>query len=495
MYNVMIVDDEEPVLDSFEHMLRSGDHQFQLCGKARSGQEAVAMAAVSHPDLIFMDIGMPGISGLDAIAAIQRQYPEMLFVISTAYERFDIAKQAIPLGVVSYLVKPISKRTFFETLEKSQQLLEERSRSIQSQVDQLKHAAEVKQWEQKSFLSALTLRKLREQDWEQFRRMLSLSGESAEICFLYLAEQRETIYEKLISRLSYKYQVLSAAYLGSLLIFIPCAEHTGRIEHRIRHIIEHQCEYRGSYSLGCSFAECYQHYYNAFREAYGQNLVSGPAVLQKHLSPAFERLRSSIRMMEDWQSISVVLNEVSSLLLSAATFEESKMRLISLVTLLLDDLQRTCPAELSLLSSYDHVQEIMSIEDTRGWETWISQTVRFISERSREYRMQNRPVPLRKALSWIDREYARAVQLSDVAEACGISPAYLSRLFSEHMHTSFVDYLTSVRLKHAQLLLDEGSLSVKQIAVSVGYQDPNYFSKIFKKVHGMSPTGYQRKEG
>jgi two-component system response regulator YesN len=77
-----------------------------------------------------------------------------------------------------------------------------------------------------------------------------------------------------------------------------------------------------------------------------------------------------------------------------------------------------------------------------------------------------------------------------VADAAQVSAAYLSRLFSEHLKTNFVDYLTELRMEKAEKLILEGKMNIKEVAFAVGYQDPNYFSKIFKKTTGMLPTVY-----
>jgi two-component system response regulator YesN len=63
-----------------------------------------------------MDINIPGLDGLSVIEDVHKKYPRMIFVLSTAYERFDLARRAIPLGIFAYLVKPVSKKLFFETL-------------------------------------------------------------------------------------------------------------------------------------------------------------------------------------------------------------------------------------------------------------------------------------------------------------------------------------------------------------------------------------------
>ena len=129
MYTVLIVDDEEPVLSSYGFMLESGIEGFSLAGKARSGYEAIKLIYELKPDVVFMDINMPGIDGLDTIAEVHDKFPDVVFVLSTAYERFDLARRAIPLGVHAYLVKPVTKKTFIETLDGIRTMLSRRRSS------------------------------------------------------------------------------------------------------------------------------------------------------------------------------------------------------------------------------------------------------------------------------------------------------------------------------------------------------------------------------
>ena len=111
MFRVLIVDDEEPVLDSLAYLLETHCSDFPLAGKARSGYEAIRLMHELRPDVVFMDINIPGIDGMEVIAEVHPAFPETVFILSTAYERFDIAQRAIPLGIFAYLVKPVSKKT------------------------------------------------------------------------------------------------------------------------------------------------------------------------------------------------------------------------------------------------------------------------------------------------------------------------------------------------------------------------------------------------
>ena len=118
---------------------------------------------------------------------------------------------------------------------------------------------------------------------------------------------------------------------------------------------------------------------------------------------------------------------------------------------------------------------------------WFDQLIETVAS----LRDTSMPAVLRRALEYIDLHYSRPIQLSDVALYVEVSPAYLSNLFTRHLGRSFVDQLTESRMDKAKQLLTEQTHSIKTISHMVGYQDPNYFSRLFKKQTGHSPTEYR----
>ncbi|NBF41372.1 MAG: helix-turn-helix domain-containing protein, partial [Spirochaetes bacterium] len=97
---------------------------------------------------------------------------------------------------------------------------------------------------------------------------------------------------------------------------------------------------------------------------------------------------------------------------------------------------------------------------------------------------------LRDALEYLRRHFSEPVSLDDVAAAAGVSSAHLSRLFRRELQLSFSDYLSSLRMEEAQRLLSESSHSIKEVGYAVGYQDANYFSRVFKRWVGVRPREF-----
>lgn len=95
------------------------------------------------------------------------------------------------------------------------------------------------------------------------------------------------------------------------------------------------------------------------------------------------------------------------------------------------------------------------------------------------------------ALHYIDRHYNEELTIDQIAQELLISPTYLSRIFKEVQEISVINYLIDIRMKHASTLLKESNLAVKEVAQLVGYQDPLYFSKQFKKYFGKTPSHYK----
>ncbi|HET7658182.1 MAG TPA: AraC family transcriptional regulator, partial [Bacillales bacterium] len=122
---------------------------------------------------------------------------------------------------------------------------------------------------------------------------------------------------------------------------------------------------------------------------------------------------------------------------------------------------------------------------------WTQVQVMIAVEEFRKVHTERASGFLRKAQVYIDKHFGAAVSLEDVAEHVGLSAYYFSKLFKEQSGTTFIDYLTEVRIRRGKQLLQETRMSLKEICYEVGYRDPNYFSRVFKKITGRTPSDYR----
>ena len=133
----------------------------------------------------------------------------------------------------------------------------------------------------------------------------------------------------------------------------------------------------------------------------------------------------------------------------------------------------------------------MSIEDTDSLWNWFSDRLIFSCRNISTKREESSNDAIEAAKKYIESNYTDNITLEDVSREVNISSYYLSRIFKEGTGENFIDYLTGLRMDKAKELLATTQYSMKEICAKVGYSDPNYFSKTFKKNVGVTPTEYR----
>jgi two-component system response regulator YesN len=503
MFRVLIVDDEEPVLESYEFMLNAfsegdgGRNPFTLAGKARTGYEALRLIHETAPDLVFMDINIPTIDGLSVLEDVYKKFPGMVIILSTAYERFDLAQRAIPLGVFAYLVKPVSKKTFFSTLEK----VLEKLRSLPDENSEYTD-------DRLALLRRDIWAAMDEQRWLRYRETLSIPSDYGIALLIESNKDMEILGQRIAEKLSFKYHCIFDVMLNRSLFLISGELNAESLRGKIEKLLKEPIK---TVDWDFGLGGCY----------HGKELYHS-------CSEALSELTSKRQVTDAWSSVSkkiailrqkigfVPATETRALFnsiwepLFLEDFENAKLRMLSFFTLLLDDLYG-CWSKTSLKSAANNPleipafmqktfmpldpAEIVKLGDLGAWKRWAELNFEKLILKASLERQGNYPLPLVKALAFIRENFAGTIQLGDVASAAGVNAAHLSRLFAEHLKANFVDYLTTLRINEAERLLKESPITVKEAAFASGYQDPNYFSKTFKKVKGILPTEVRMRLG
>ncbi|MDR1957368.1 MAG: response regulator [Treponema sp.] len=474
MYRVLIVDDEEPVLESYEFMLRE-TADFSLAGKARSGFEALRLIHEQEPDLVFMDINIPGMDGLAVIGEVHKKFPSMIFMLSTAYERFDLAQRAIPLGVFAYLVKPISKKTFRSSLDQARDHLEARSFAGEAAEQLLRKGI----WQE---MSAET--------WERYRQRCSLPSDKGLVCLLELEDAEAAVYTEIAEKLAFHYRCFQRMRLNQGLFFISGDIRREALERRLEGIIQERYPGRpGYYGIGGLYQgpELYKSCREALEELGDARSRTG-ALMRERVRISALRRNMGIAAPEELKKAFTALWHDICALQEFTLSPLAKAKLAALVMFLVDDLYGSYSSRAEEAPPFAAIEEIMRLKDIPEWEVWAERAFDRLLDRAA--RRGDLPVPLGKALGYIHEHYAEAVQLSSTAEAAQVSPAYLSRLCTEYLNRTFTEYLTEFRIKKAEQLIRESGMNIKEVSYAVGYQDPNYFSKLFRKITGFVPTRY-----
>lgn len=494
MYSVLIVDDEEPVLESYSYLIDSSLDDFEVGGTARSGGEAIATARQRRPDIVLMDIAMPGMDGLDTIRELQHEFPDALYVLSTAYERFDLAQRAIPLHVFAYLVKPVSRKRFMETMFRAKEELDEERLRLVQRLEQVQHGEETLSREIEDFMLLLTWKPLDDTTWSRFRHLFQLPADHGVVLALELRDR--DLYPEIANRVERRYRCLWAENMRRMIMFIADSAPPETLERAVREVAEELVAIGDSVVVGTGSRRRYDELYRSCDEAL--NALPPLDGTEHHLRQFRARVRDfgqAVARARSADDVGSLYQTLTDEVFATWSFPVAKGRVAAAFERLLHDFDsRIGNSDISVLIA-DPVREVTEFETRKELDAWAQRVLRRLVEEQTRHAGEHWPIVLKQAVQYIDTHYADPLQLTTVAQQCEVSSGYLSRLFSEHMNVSFNDHLNSVRLDIAQGLLEEGNRTVKDISFSVGYQDPNYFSRIFKKFKGISPTSFSRKEG
>ena len=140
------------------------------------------------------------------------------------------------------------------------------------------------------------------------------------------------------------------------------------------------------------------------------------------------------------------------------------------------------------------MSDIMAMNNFASLRTWfiekINESVLAIAKKA-----ENRSESIvERAKKYIDENFRKDISLEDVSQRVDISSYYFSKIFKEETGGNFIEYLTGLRMEEAKRLLEDTDLSIKEVCSEVGYSDPNYFSRNFKKYEGTTPTEAREKK-
>jgi two-component system, response regulator YesN len=489
MYRVMIVDDEEPVLDSFSFIINKYVNDFSLCGKARTGTEAIKEIIEKTPDVVFMDIQMPGMDGIETIRQLRPLFPHIIFILATAYERFDIAQKAIQLGVFSYLVKPVSKNKILEELDKVKKELDKRKKESDNLLEEEQFLNRTRNENLNKFLTSLIWKNPDESSWNDFCHLFSINCERAAISLVgglssVSEEIRRDLYGNLVQKIQYKYNCLSSELGDKLILFFPEERNLKDLDKQLRLIINEVNKVNLVLGSGGSyhFSEITKSVTEAFRPfSDSEEIENKRNREQRKIFSVFKGILSNDRNKGEELFKNFWVEKFKQ-----DEFNVAKGKMVALFTLLLHDTEN----HILIRSNFniDPAEEIMPLKTMDEWELWAVSAMTELFNLLDLQKSQTYPKPLKKALAYIAENYSHQLQLTSVAEECSVSGSYLSRLFSEHLDTKFIDYINRYRVDQAVLLLRDKNISIKEASFMVGYQNPNYFSRIFRKIMGISPS-------
>ena len=538
MLKTILAEDEMVVRENIKKMVPWEQYGFELVGEASDGEMALPLIKKLKPDLLITDIKMPFMDGLTLCKVVKKELPDIKIVILSGYDDFNYAKEAIGIGVEDYLLKPITKNAFLERLCEIRSRYEH-EKSQREYYEQFHR--EMQEYEQNSsrdFFEGLISGTM--DMGEMYERAdklgLDIVAEAYNILIFTLesenaaAGQSET-YSEWEARAREKIEGLFADHSYAMLFRNNVfsygvlvkeqkdnpGKNTRDCVESIREIlsdapagqpwfiaagepVERLSNMKHSYNTAAqTYARRYLYdghilYYRDLKEEElakddGRYLkkvdinAMDPAIIQKFLGSGLKE--------ETGNFVRDYFHAIGKEPMTSMVFRSYVILNVRFSVLSFLNRMGYCASALEESDTEDALEQGgASMEAAMAYAEKILQKA--IEIRDENSGNKNRDI-LEHSIEYIKTHYMdENMSLNAVAQVANISANHFSALFSQNIGQTFIEYLTGIRMEHAKELLRCTGKRASEIALEVGYKDSHYFSYLFKKTQGMTPSDYRK---
>lgn len=539
MIKVFLVEDEIVIRDSIHKMIPWQEYGYELVGEAADGEIALPIIQKVKPDVLITDIKMPFMDGLALSKYVKKELPETKIVIISGYDDFEYAQQAISLGVERYLLKPISRNSFIEVL-KDISTKHEAEHEQKSYYEKFKN--ELQEYEQHArrdlFEAMVSGQVAIEKIYEKAEKLhIDITSPCYNIVLFSMnsKEKNQILHDSYsqetadlqnrLERLFHNkpYYILFRNQLFSYAVLVKGERNT--IDRQTKECVHSLQEFlkTGSKQVEwfictgktveriSTLVSCYQTAMGVFTSRY----------LNKFRINADNLQHANAELMEEMDlkniDANIVNTEIILDFLSHALEEEVSNFVNDYFQMIGEDAVKS-RIFLQYILLNVHFSTVFFIQKLgyqkeeldqylpvvcseaitlSGYAGEIIKNILIKGIQLREESTKSRyKSVLEVATDYIHKNYMDdTLSLNKVACAANVSANHFSALFSQERKKTFIEYLTELRMNKAKELLRCTDMRSGEIALEVGYKDSHYFSFLFKKTQGCTPSDYRNKKG
>lgn len=534
MYKVLIIDDESIIRKGIKNIINWKQLDCEVCADASDGIEGIELIKKYLPEIIITDIRMPGLDGLSMIKQVKGIVPYSKIIILTGYRDFDYVQEAIKCGAFDFLLKPSKIEELTAVLTRAvNDINDQKIRHMEIDRFKLLFEQSIPILREKLLYDIIYGLNTNEYEILEKMRLFSINIQNFVLVVMendYDEKSNSSQYDKHLYQFGIvnsfeeifaeKYEVLSIMLNSSRVGFI--IQKPNRKELDIVEVSE-KCGYlqeviNNGFGFTVTIAvssggvspmelpeklkECLGSL--EYKSYMGNNSIiqysdlnsffryEDYSILDKYQKQLLESIKSgneglvrvttqniaryvttnkiNINYMKNFYY--TTLSSINNIRISVSAIEVDKKH----------EEGKDIASLLKLIEKSESADELNSLlEDV---------AVR-IAEKVNNFNNKSIKLILRKAIDYIQEHYNEQVTLNEVAENIYVSTFYISRMFKKELGKSFVDFLNDVRIEKSKELLKDVKYKTYEVAEIVGIPDPHYFSKLFKKYSGMTPSEYR----
>ncbi len=525
-YKVLLVDDEEEVTDTIEERINWRELGFEVIGKAQNGVKALEISERMQPDVVITDIKMPYMNGLELARHLKQENQGVRVMILTGFDEFEYAKEAVHLEIDEYILKPVNANELSDCLKRLKNVLDKEREEKLNIIKLEQYYTDSLPALRINFFCSLIEGRLSENEINKFLGDYKISMPGPYFCcavvhtsqnhvpdgmtplLLSMSVQRE-VQESLGVKWDYRY----FTYLGNIVLIVNLAG-----EDKIKKLTDDGdrfCKWAERFlgavvTIGigkvCDDLPSVHLSYEGAKEALSYRVIygAGRSINIADIAPKgqeFSMQPEDIDMSDVFKAIRIGVRE------------DIEHAVFSLVKVLKDNARTIIQYNFTVMEIVGHLYRFcgnnhMKFEDHTGkiknayeeitkmdesaLSAWLVSVSLSIADELKNVRNSSMCYLLSEAKNIVHDCYSDAgLSLDTVCSKLGVSNSYFSSMFKKESGISFITYLTDYRMQQAVRLLLETNEKSYEIAEHVGYEDANYFSYVFKRKYGMSPSKYR----
>lgn len=527
MYKIMLADDEGIVIDSLKFIIEKEFGDECIVEYAKTGRSVIELAEKFRPDIAIMDIQMPGINGIEAMKEIRQNNTAVHFIVMSAYDKFDYAQEAIKLGVLEYITKPMERSRIVAVLKRGMELVDKEREKRSNDLLVKEKLETVIPIIESGLIYNILLQEHFTEDINNYKTILGFDKSQAYMIVVVSGDDQEGNHMTNAVGSSVKMQqhyqevreclkeyfdcVVGTVMANKLAVLVPYEnpkmDYNERIDliEKSRELVRRMRKKTGiSFRIGIgkvgkleAMAESYNEALNALvittgSVAHADDLPIGcdyagdyPIHLEKQLFEEVEKgeVNNAVatgRSFFDW----MVENNPDSVM-------EIRTKVLEFVLWVEHIAYEKGGMTYQFHSRQDYLTTVMGTTDMDRLRQWFLDKIMTACQNILGKREEKSNSIIAMSKKYIQNHFDKDISLDDVSREVNISPYYFSKIFKEGTGANFIEYLTGIRIEKAKELLSTTEYSMKEICTMCGYSDPNYFSRSFKKNVGVTPTEYK----